>query len=545
MKKIFTVFLLLYLIAAHTVFAQSRTISGVVTAAQDGLSIPGVSVVLKGTTIGTSTDLDGKFTISVPADAKLLVFTSVGMKTKEVSIESSSSVNVVMETDALKLNEVVVTANAIEREKRSVGYGISTVSGSELTRGEDRSVVNSLQGKVAGIQVTSASGGVGSSSRIIIRGGSSILGDNRPLMVVDGIPIQDDNFQTGDELNRQVDAGNRANDINPEDIESVTILKGPAAAALYGSRASNGAVMITTKSGKKVSGGGKAFPGSFSSGYTFETPLKLPEFQNSFGQGLPFFEHDLRENTSWGAAFDGIVRPWGYEINGQQRVKPYSALPDNVKDFFDVGHTLTTNFSISGGSEKSSYYMSVGNVNQTGIVPGTEYTRTNFKVSGSAELANHFTSSASVMYSKSKGDLSIQGQNTALSPWEDIIQTPRDISLLELKDYKNQFNDLDGYYSPYTTNPWFVLNENSYNNNVDHIIGNVQLAYHPLSWLNVDYRIGTDYYSDDREEIHAIAKVNPASTRAADGAADYPGFYQVSGLMGREINSGPDDYGKA
>ncbi|MBK9414606.1 MAG: SusC/RagA family TonB-linked outer membrane protein [Bacteroidetes bacterium] len=537
MSRKFTSLLFALLMATGILFAQDRVITGKITSKDDGQTLPGVSVIVKGTSTGAISDIDGNYSITVPASGTTLVFSGVGFTSQEIVIGTSTSINPVLETDIKKLNEIVVTANAIEREKRSVGYGVSTVTGSDLTKGEERSLVNSLQGKVAGVQITSASGGVGSSSRIIIRGGSSLLGDNRPLMVVDGIPIQDDNFQTGDELNRQVDAGNRANDINPEDIESISILKGPAAAALYGSRASNGAVMITTKSGKALKGSGKNLSMTFSSGMTFETPLKLPEFQNQFGQGLPFFLHDLRENTSWGAPFDGVVRPWGYAIDGEQRVKPYVGLEDNVREFFDIGHTYTNNFSLAGNQDKTAYYFSFGNVKQTGIIPGTEYNRYSFKVSASTELSNHVSSSASVIYSKSNGDLSIQGQNTALSPWENIIQTPRDISLLELKDYKNKFNDLDGYYSPYTNNPWYTLNENSYENAVDHLIGNVQLNYKPLEWLTFDYRLGTDFYADNREEIHAIAKTNPASPRFADGSIDYPGFYQASELTGREINS--------
>lgn len=537
MSRKFTSLLFTLLMATGILFAQDRVISGKITSKDDGQTLPGVSVILKGTSTGTISDIEGNYSLSVPSTATTLVFSGVGFTSQEIVIGTSTTINPVLETDIRKLNEIVVTANAVEREKRSVGYGVSTVTGSDLTKGEERSLVNSLQGKVAGVQITSASGGVGSSSRIIIRGGSSLLGDNRPLMVVDGIPIQDDNFQTGDELNRQVDAGNRANDINPEDIESISILKGPAAAALYGSRASNGAVMITTKSGKSLKSSGKNLSMTFSSGMTFETPLKLPEFQNQFGQGLPFFLHDLRENTSWGAPFDGVVRPWGYAVDGEQRVKPYVALEDNVREFFDVGHTYTNNFSLAGNQDKTAYYFSFGNVKQTGIVPGTSYNRYSFKVSASTELTNNVSSSASVIYSKSKGDLSIQGQNTALSPWENIIQTPRDISLLELKDYKNKFNDLDGYYSPYTNNPWFALNENSYENDVDHLIGNVQLNYKPLEWLSFGYRLGTDFYADNREEIHAIAKTDPASPRFADGSVDYPGFYQFSELTGREINS--------
>ena len=537
MKKLFTL-IACALIPAMSIMAQERVIQGNVTSRTDGLTVPGVTVSVPGTTLVAVTDIDGHYTISVPEETKMLRFSSLGLKTQDVEIGSSGTIDVILETDELKLDEVVITANAIEREKRSLGYGVTTVSGDDLTKGEERSLVNSLQGKVPGVQITSTSGGVGSSSRIVIRGGSSILLSNKPLMVVDGIPIQDKEFQTGDELNRQVDAGNRANDINPEDIESISILKGPAAAALYGSRASNGAVMITTKSGKAAAGAGKNLAMSVSSGYTFESPLKLPEFQNQFGQGLPFLPHDLRENTSWGAEFDGVVRPWGNPVDGEQRVKPYSALEDNVKEFFDIGHTLTNNVSLAGGKDKTNYYFSAGNVNQSGIIPGTHYNRTTFKVSAGTELANNFTSSVSVIYAKSKGDLTIQGQNTYLSPWENVLQTPRDISLLELRDYHNKFNDLNNYYSPYTTNPWYTLNENSYKNNVDHIISNAQLGYRLNSWIDLNYRIGIDYYSDRREEIQAIQTIDdPLSVRALNGTADFPGFYQLTSLIGQEINS--------
>ena len=537
MKKIFTWLILICLISTGTVFAQSRTITGKVTSKEDGMTIPGVSVFVKGTLIGTVTDINGVYSIDVPASGKILTFSSLGMKSKEVPVPTGSTFDLVMESDVLKLDEVVVTANAIQREKRSLGYAVTSVGGEELTKGRDRSVLNSLQGKVAGVQISNGSGSVGSSTRVVIRGGTSFLGNNQPLYVVDGIPIDNASYETGDNLNRQVDAGSRANDINPEDIESVTVLKGPAAAALYGSRASNGAVMITTKTGKNLKKGSeKNAEMSFTSGISFESPLKLPEFQNEYGQGL-FKQPDLRENTSWGAPLNGEVLPWGNTVNGVQLSKPYSAVKDNVKDFFDLGRTYTNDLSLSGGGEKSTYYMSIGNVKQFGIMPGTEYNRTSFKVSGTTQLANRFNSSASVYYIKSKGDLSIQGQQTSLSAWEDIIQTPRDINLQDLKDYTAPYNNLDNFYSPYTTNPYFALNENSYQNNVDHVIGNVMLGYKANDWLDVSYRIGTDFYDDNREEINAIIAFTPGSPNDIQGAGTSPGRYEVTNYTSREINS--------
>ncbi|MBP6333921.1 MAG: SusC/RagA family TonB-linked outer membrane protein [Bacteroidia bacterium] len=536
MKKLFTWLFIITMGSIGSVMAQNRTIKGKVIAKDDNQTIPGVSVMVKGSSVATVTDINGEFTLEVPATSSILVFSSVGMKTKEVEAGSSLSLNVILESDILKLDEVVVTANAIEREKRSLGYAVTSIGNEELTKGRDRSVLNSMQGKVPGVQITNGSGSVGSSTRVVIRGGTSFLGNNQPLYVIDGIPMDNASYESGDNLNRQVDAGSRVNDINPEDIESVTVLKGPAAAALYGSRASNGAIMITTKSGKTKRSSGKNAEMTFATGMTFETPLKLPEFQNDFGQGF-FNEPDLRENTSWGAAFTGETLPYGNEVNGVQRTKPYSALPDNVKDFFDVGNTYTTDLSISGGGEKSTYYMSVGKVNQYGIMPGTEYNRTTFKVSGTSQLSNNFYSSASVYYVKSKGDLSIQGQNTATSPWENIIQTPRDISIIEQKNYNDTYNNLDNYYSPYTTNPYFALNENSYKNSVDHILGNVLLGYKANDWLDFSYRIGTDFYDDNREEINAVITYTPGSPNDLQGAATAPGRYEVTNITSREINS--------
>jgi TonB-linked SusC/RagA family outer membrane protein len=483
------------LLFVHSAFAQDRQIRGTVTSG--GQPVPFVNVVVKGSTIGVATDIDGNYVLTVPQTANTIVISGIGYATKEVNIENGTVFNVEITEDALNLDEVVITANAIERQKRSLGYATTDIKSDELTQGRDRSVITSMQGKVAGVNITSNSGSPGSSSRIVIRGGSSITGNNQALIVVDGIPVDNSSFQSDDNLNNQVDFGSRGNDINPEDVESVTVLKGPAAAALYGSRASNGAILITTKNGRGSSNQGKKAEIGFSSSMTFEDILKYPEFQNQYGQGGRF-EPDPRENFSWGPKFDGKVRPWGQEINGMQRVKPYEALPNNVKEFFDIGTTVTNTFSLGGGNEKTSYYTSFSALNNTGVMPSTSYDRHTLKFSGSTQLSNKFSSSASVNYIKTTGNNSLQGQG--LSAYDNVLQTPRDIPLRESRDYNSTFNNLDGYWGAYTDNPYYILGESANKNDVDRILGNLQISYKAADWLDITGRMGTDFYTDRREQ---------------------------------------------
>ena len=528
-KFIFWCFFVLA-VSLHTgLFAQNSTITGKVTSAEDGAAVPGANVVVKGTTTGTVTDAEGRYSISAPGTGTL-IFSFIGLVTEEVAVNNQTVVDVQLVSDLQSLQEVVVTANAIEREKKSLGYTVTEIKGDELTKGRERSFVNAMQGKVAGVQIQSNSGAPGSSTRVVIRGGTSITGNNQALYVVDGIPIDNSSFGTGDNLNNQVDAGNRGNDINPEDIESVSILKGPAAAALYGSRASNGAILITTKSGKNAAGRNKKAEVTYSGAYTFDDILRLPKFQNEFGQGA-HGDVDLRENWSWGPRFDGQLRPWGQEVEGQQLQKPYVALPDNVREFFDLGRTLQNNLSIAGGNETSNYYLSLGNLNNKGIIPATGFDRTTIKLTGGTQLSNKLTSSASVNYIRTDGDLSAQGQGDN-SPYNQVLQTPRDISLLALKDYTSPFNDINGFYSPYLVNPWFVLNENFYTSTMDRLIGNVQVGYKPLKWLDVTYRIGTDLYTDRRRQGFAIRRPVGQNEDVVE-----PGRYQEATYSVRELTS--------
>ncbi len=526
MRKTFTLMALLLAFICHQVTAQERTISGTVISSQDNLGIPGASVVIPGTTKGAITDIDGKFSLQVPSETKTLQFSAIGMKTKDVELSASSTLNVTLDPNITKLSEVVVTANAIVREKRSLGYSTQQVTGKDLTSGQNTNVIGALQGKIAGVNITSLSGSPGSSQRIVIRGGTSLARNNQPIFVIDGVPIDNSNFRTGDDLNNQVDYGNRGNDINPDDIESISVLKGPAAAALYGSRASNGAIMITTKKGKRVTAGGKSkMDILFHSNVTFSSILKLPEFQNKYGQGdIDNTADDRRENFSWGLPFDGQLRPWGQEINGKQRIKPYSALEDNVRDFYNIGVAYNNSVSFAGGTEKSDYALSISSLNSKGIVPTMKYDKYSIHFNGNSELTNKFTTGISLNYSNISSVLPSGGQRDA-SIYDQILQTPRDIPITEgknLEDPFNAYNDVTGqygFYGAYTTNPYFVLNNFRNTNSVDRIIGNINVTYKGWDWLSITNRLGGDIYSDRRYQkwkkfsfvpIDIFYLVNPA-----------------------------------
>jgi TonB-linked SusC/RagA family outer membrane protein len=512
---------------AAQLFAQ-RLVTGKVTDSKNGTPIAGASIVVKGSKTGTQSDAGGNFSINVTNNA-VLVISAINYKTQELLPANDVSLDVKLVEQATELTAVVVTANSIKREARSIGYAATTINNAELTKGKDRSVLNSLQGKVAGVQITSSSGGVGSSTRIVFRGGTSITGNNQALIVVDGIPIDNSQNDANDNLNNQVDAGNRGNDINPDDVESVTLLKGPAAAALYGTRAANGALIITTKNGKSLRG--KKSEVIVSSSYNFESILRIPEYQNTYGQGGQKAP-DSRENFSWGPKFDGILKPWGQVVDGEQRVKPYVGLKNNVKEFFNIGGTFTNNVSFAQSNDKNSFFVSFNNVDQKGIMPGTEYNRTSVKLTGTADISDKVYTSATINYIRSKGDLSVQGQGA--SPYDQILQTPRDISLLELRDYKNKFNDLNGFYGAYTINPWYFLGEDSYTSTVDRVLGNAQVGYKPVKWIDISLRVGTDVSGDKRVQITSKRIIDQAGQ---NGANQFPGTYSEGTINVREFTS--------
>ena len=521
MKKLLQSLLVL-MIFATTAMAQQRTITGTVTGKDDGLPLPGVSVRVKGATGGTSTDLSGKYSITLPAEATGLEFSSIGYTSQSTTLGSSSLINVSLADDSRTLGEVVVTANAIKREKRTLGYSAPTVKSEELTQGGSPSVISSLSGKVAGVNITSTSGAPGSSSRVVLRGGSSISGSNQALMVIDGVPIDNSSVIGGASSLSSVDFGNRGNDISPDDIESVTVLKGPAAAALYGSRASNGALIITTKGGKKNA---EKTSITFSTNNTFSSVLKLPDFQNEYGQGYmdkvspdgksATYITDLKENWSWGAPFTGNVQEWGQEINGVRQMKPYSAVENNVRDFFSTGFATDNNLSLSGGGEKTTFFLALNSLNSNGIYPGSkdEYNKYGVRFNGTADLGNKFTAGVSFNFSKIDANQIGGGQGNA-SVYNNVLQSPRDINIKGLKDLSNPYNGYGytdasgvshpnsyGYYGAYTQNPYWVLKNYDNLNDVSRVTGNFNLNYKPNSWLDITERVGVDTYTDRRRTL--------------------------------------------
>jgi TonB-linked SusC/RagA family outer membrane protein len=501
MKRILLLFLTLLACYIPASIAQVGKISGRVLD-EKGQGIPSAGITIKGTTIGTVTDFDGNFNLEVPADAKKLVVQAVSYNAQEVTPANGMTIR--MQSSSTELKGTIVTALALKREKRDLGYSATTISSDDLNSGNNVSALSAIQGKTAGVNITSNTGGPGGSTRVVLRGEKSIGGNNNALIVVDGIPINNSSRLSGASSLEQVDFGNRGNDVNPEDIESISVLKGPAAAALYGSAGANGAIMITTKSGKSKKGPSKTEI-SYTTSYTLSDILKYPEFQNKFGQGdAQHNPNDRRENFSWGLPFDGKDRPWGQNINGAQRVKPYAAIPDNVRDFFNVGKTWENNVSLGGGGDKGGYFVSLNTLRNDAVVPNNYYNKYSLRFNGSTELKNNFYTAINVNYLNIGSRTEAQGQALG-GVWDNLLQQPRDIPIAELADLNNPFNSYStkdaagnnryGYYGAYTDNPYYLASFFENANKVDRFLGNVNIGYKKGNW-NIFNRIGGDIISD-------------------------------------------------
>lgn len=534
MRKLLLSIMLLSALIGES-WAQDRTVSGKVTSQDDGSTLPGVTVILKGTTNGTTTDLDGNWKLSVPSEGGTLVFSFVGMASQEVEVGNRSVIDLGLATDAQQLSEVVVTAQGIERDVRSLGYSASQVNSEEVTRGRTTDVMSSLQGKVAGVNITTASGAPGASTKVILRGYSSIGGSNNPLYIVDGVPINNssNNFNattSSTDVNRNQDFGNRANDINPDDVESVTILKGASATALYGSRAANGVIVITTKKGKSQDGVKVAY----SSSATFTRPLRLPQLQNTFGQGWSG-HYASEENGSWGPRLDGEERLTGNVVNNSQWLRTFEAR-DNLKDFYETGTSYINTLSLSGGNDLATYYLSYGNVQQDGIVPGDAdvLDRNTISLRGTLK-GERLSATTSLNYSNKKQSVITTGQGGAgTTTFQELIQVPRDASIVDWSDYNDPFNNLDNFHTQYAQNPYYSINENGNAFNEDRIYGKIGLTYKFSDWLNATYRVGADVANSHIKDWIAIANTTPGSPNG--GVTDIPGQVQDQSRYAREID---------
>ncbi|MFW5724823.1 MAG: SusC/RagA family TonB-linked outer membrane protein [Bacteroidota bacterium] len=522
MKRICLIFAILVFMGS-ILGAQERRITGVVTDASTGTTMPGVTITVQGTTQGTITDVDGRYEI-VATEGATLVFSFVGMLTEERVVGTESVINVAMSMDLATLQEVVVTALGISRESKALGYSVQAVDGDEIVRGANTNPINSLTGRVAGVNITNSSGAAGSSSFMTIRGAASLTGNNQPLFIVDGVPIDNSQLTSGNpadggnNLLYGVALSNRIVDINPEDIESVSILKGGAATALYGLRAGNGAVIITTKKGQT---GVRKSSVSFSSSITVEQVSQLPELNNKFGQGL--FGDYSTTTLVWGPRLDTLRFDGGenlyYPEGNIVSMNDPSAQPnllvgpyDNVGNFFQTGLTYNNTLSFTGGDENNSYRLSIGNTNSTGIVPNNVFERTNISLAGESKLSDRFTTDARISYTNSGGVRIQQGSNTSgvmlalmrMPPNFDITggtdDPTNDEASYKLPDGRQRNAYAGGGYD----NPFWTVNMNQLTDDVNRVTGHAALHFKAAEWLNITYRAGTDLYSDRRKSYLAI-----------------------------------------
>ena len=489
------------LLLCTTVVAQSRVITGTVMD-EKGAPLPNVSIIVKNSNIGTTSDFNGKFRIEVPASAKSLVFSSVGLGDLEVPLSSKTDISVTLSPKGNTLTEVVVTSLGIARDKRSLGYATQTLKSDQLVDKGQVNVVSALQGKVAGVNITGASGSAGASYNINIRGISSFTGSNQPLFVIDGIPISNDVDRTnGGPLGTLGDnqPANRALDIDLNNIESVNIMKGPSASVLYGSRAAAGAIIITTKKGGKAGGKAEVI---LNSSYSAQQAIGLPEVQNQYGQGLGGV-YNSTSTSSWGPAFGSTPTVANGLIVGGV-TQNYQAYPNNIKDFFETGNIFDNDLTINGGDLKQNYTFSIGNLNQTGILPNTSLKRTNVKFGANTVIRDKIKLGGSAVFTNTlqNGILGGNGQSSL----GILAGLARSIDLTSYKVNKTWKNP-DGsnnFVIPNTENPYFGAYENPLKSNLYRITGNVNVGFDVTKWLNIAYRLGVDAYTDRRKQIFAV-----------------------------------------
>jgi TonB-linked SusC/RagA family outer membrane protein len=521
MSKIATQLFVFSMLLAQIAFAQERRIKGVVTSG--GEPVPYITVLAKGTTLGVSTDATGNFELNVPQTVNTLVFSGLGYKTKELDISNGTVFNVDLESDALQLNEVVVTALGISREKRALGYATQQVTGEEITGSGEHNMVEGLSGKVAGVQITGSGGTPGASSKILIRGAAD-FGLSDPLFVVDGVPIDNstNNTVSGDyPFNKNLEGVNQSNrgyDINPDDIETINILKGPSAAALYGLRAANGAVIITTKRGKAT--GNQIVNVSFGSTAEFSTISKVPDLQSTYAQGTGGGLIDKNGNVTpgkyvtagpgadgiWGTGDDvpGTSQSWGPKISSVPGLQTYN----NVNNFFRTGTAFDNNLAIAGGNERSTLRLSIGNLNQTGTIPNTNFHRTSVRLTADTKLSDKISVFGTMDYANS-GGIRVQNGSNVSGIMLSLMRAP---ASFDEKGTEAAPGTLPGgiqkqYFTAYDNTFWTAYN-NPFTDNVDRFISNLSFTYKPMDWMDVTYRIGNDNYTDKREQIYAIGAHN-------------------------------------
>ncbi|TXB64475.1 SusC/RagA family TonB-linked outer membrane protein [Phaeodactylibacter luteus] len=526
---------MLLLLGVSAAIGQTR-ITGTVTDSETGAPLIGATVENVGTSNGTVTDLDGKYAITAESGTALR-FSYIGYSSVEKTVGAASVIDIALSSDGENLDEVVVTALGIRKEKKALTYAVQTLQSESIVESQQPNIVNSLQGKVAGVMINNSSGAPGAASVIMIRGGTSLSGNNQPLFVVDGIPI-DNSAPIGGGIGlsaQNTNNSNRGIDINPEDIASLTVLKGPAAAVLYGLRASEGAIIITTKKGQAGS-----FRINYSNAFSYDVVNKVPEFQTAYKQGIDGnFNPDAR--GSWGPAFG-----------------PNETIYDNLGNFFQPAVTQRHDISASGGSERSTFYLSASRFDQNGIVPNTSFDRTSFRLSADSKIAKNLRAGGSVNYINSQNQSTLGGSGIAET---NIIGatggggggTIRGLYNWPLNDDARNYITEDGKQrtllgvendASFVDNPYWSVYNNPTNSNVNRVISTVSLSYDPFSFLNITYRAGTDFYDEKFTSIRSAGTVIGGEEKGAITEVDRFNQITTSTLvvtgkksLGRHINT--------
>ena len=553
MKRFVFVLSLLLFVGINLMQAQGVQVSGNVTSAEDGSALPGVSVVVRGTTIGAVTDFEGNYTITVPDGTGTLMFSFVGMLTQEVALDSRITLNVVLESTSTELDEVVVTALGVSREKKSLGYSVQEVDGDAVSNTAQSNFAASLSGKVSGVQIK-APNTMGGSANVLIRGSTSITGNNQPLYVLDGVPLDNSNY-SGDAASGWggFDYGNVAQDINPTDVESITVLKGAAASALYGSRAANGVILITSKKGNTRQGIGVSVSSNFMAGKIDKSTLPQQQFEYGGGYG-PFYEdptgnffygdvdgdgaNDLivptSEDASWGAKFDPnlMVVHWdaldpSADNYGEKRPWMPGSEENRMPSFFETNTRWVNSVAFDGANKDGRFRLSYTNFAENGILPNAELHKNTVNFSGNYNFTKRLTVSANVMYNYQKGNgrmgTGYDGGNVMQS-FGQWFQTNVDFS--RLQEYQSptglhrtwNYSYWDDLVPIFFDNPYWVRYKNYEDDSRGRVIGYVSGDYKFTDWLTVTLRSGIDTYSDIQNERLAIGStgVSDFTTRQRD-----------------------------
>ncbi len=524
-------------------FAQNTPIKGKVISSLDKQPLAGASVGVKGERIGTITDANGEFSLSVPANAVLEV-SSIGFVTESITVGNQTVINITLVEDLTNLGEVVVTALGIKKESKKLGYATSNVTAEQITENRTPNFINSVQGKVAGVNISGLGTGPAGTSKIRIRGQSSMSGQNSALIVVNGVPIDNTNFgynpnNTGSDNSIQnrgggntADGGDGLSSINPDDIESMTILKGATAAALYGSRARDGVIMITTK----TKGDSKGIGVSYNMNFTNDTPLDFTDYQYEYGQGENGVRPTTPNPTSGQWSFGEKFQPGMTQVLFDNVTVPYEPVYNRIRKFFRNGQNLTNTVSLSSNSEKGGINLSIADMNSKGIVPNNSFNRKTINLGFTYNLSSKLSFMGSINYSNeyNRNPPNIANQDNSIPTSLYNLANSMPLDLLEAKKFNAAGNEF--IYSRFQnrTNPYFTLSEQFQNIRRDRIFGNVSAKYNILPWLYIQGRLGQDYWSRDQD--YNNFPTGQASLAAAP-AGFVNGSYTQESRRFREINA--------